>query len=367
MKLAIVGSHPGTRSDAPWHDEEYQIWVFNEAANQDWVKRCDAVFQMHKPEVYRAPGNRSDPQHWEWLQKDHDFVIWMQEKDDEVPASRRYPREKITAELLGGNDFFLSSIDYGLAFALYLDYDQIDLYGVEMASNTEYHYQREGLRVWLSVAHALGVEVNINGELALYNVPVYGYDGKISHPVARYDESIAESRKKYDLLGLERSKRNQALSNKRIDKLLVAVGRLIDYKIDIGYQLGLITEHARYKDKLLDKLNANCAAFIDRQEYEGAAGAIKDSIPQHQEMLFRKLGVIDYMAKVYADTNDPSALDNIRALARNAAETAEMLGNARGIYDTNHILASELDLAIRAAGGDKAVQAVTESNTWPEQ
>ena len=85
--LAIVGSHPATRDNAPWDNHSIDIWVFNEAAREAWVKRWDAVFQLHKPTIYRNPNNRTDPKHWEWLQQVHGKPIYMQAHDPMVPDS----------------------------------------------------------------------------------------------------------------------------------------------------------------------------------------------------------------------------------------------------------------------------------------
>jgi hypothetical protein len=310
---------------------------------------------MHKPEVYRAPGNRSDPHHWEWLQEEHDHIIYMQDVDPLVPSSRRYPIEAIRDGYLSGNSFFLSSIDYALALGIYQEYDEIHIYGIEMSSNTEYHYQRDGLRVWFAVAYTLGIDVYIHSQLNVFDTPDYGYGGQVTVPMERHDEAEADHRARWDTMQLERPDKLNALDTNNIHKLGRATSALVDFSAEAGKEKGLLDEHARYKAKLIDKINQECAPFIDRQEYEGAAGRIKDEIPKLQEMMFRQLGVIDYMAKVYNETGDKSALENIRMLARQAAELAFKMGHARGVYEVNHQLAGELDLAIRASGGQKAV------------
>ena len=91
--VAIVGTHPDTRDNAPFDDPSVDIWVFNEAASkrvkddQPWAWRVDAVFQMHLPVIYKSKYNRSDPYYWQWLQEDHPFPIYMHDVDPEVPAA----------------------------------------------------------------------------------------------------------------------------------------------------------------------------------------------------------------------------------------------------------------------------------------
>lgn len=96
-KLAIVGSHPATRENAPYDDDEFEIWLFNEAPQKPEVyRRWDQSFQMHKPEVYATHDNWVNKEHWNWLQQDHgDKTIWMMERDERVPNSKRYPLEDV--------------------------------------------------------------------------------------------------------------------------------------------------------------------------------------------------------------------------------------------------------------------------------
>ena len=96
-KLAIVGSHPDTRELAPYQDDSYEVWLFNEAPQKPEVyPRWDKSFQMHKPEVYASEHNWVNQDHWNWLQQDHgDKTIWMIERDERVPNSQRYPIEEV--------------------------------------------------------------------------------------------------------------------------------------------------------------------------------------------------------------------------------------------------------------------------------
>jgi len=85
VKIAIVGTHPATRENAPWGDSDYLIWLFNETPASPWVKRWDASFQLHAPEVYTSTNNFVDPSHWAWLQQPHPGrVIYMQQRDERV-------------------------------------------------------------------------------------------------------------------------------------------------------------------------------------------------------------------------------------------------------------------------------------------
>ena len=189
--VAIVGMAESTRHLAPWDNKDVEIWCMNESYvvpgedGKAWLKRWDRWFQMHKPFDYRRPNNHNDPKHWAWLQEPHDFPIYMQDEDPLVPGSTKYPKDEIVAKFLGryektGTDgkpieYFSSSFVYMLALALYEGFERIELYGIELGSETEYAAQRPNGEFWLGIAgqHATVVLPNTTALLAGVR---YGYD-----------------------------------------------------------------------------------------------------------------------------------------------------------------------------------------------
>ena len=138
-KLAIVGSGPETRDLAPFDDNDYEIWIFNEAATSPWCKRWDAVFQMHEPELYKGH-NTKDPNHWGWLQQSHGKPIYMQEVDPLVPDSVNYPLEATLG--LAGSRYLTGTPAMAVALGLQKGFEEIHVWGVEL-SFSEYQYQAE--------------------------------------------------------------------------------------------------------------------------------------------------------------------------------------------------------------------------------
>ena len=196
-RVCVLGMAESSRHLAPFDDLSIPIWVINESYRhaggdgKPWLKRWDRLFQMHKTFDYRRPNNQNDPKHWEWLREqpgpgEAGFKpIYMQEVDPEVPASVKYPKDEIVARFLpdyrrivdGGEEqieYFGSSVEYMLALALYEDYDEIQIWGVEMASNTEYRDQRASGSFWLGVAgqHA---KLVLPANCSLLKGPLYGY------------------------------------------------------------------------------------------------------------------------------------------------------------------------------------------------
>jgi len=79
-----------------------------------------------------------------------------------------------------GTDYFSNTVDYAIALALFRGYDDIDLYGVNMAHQTEYIYQKAGVEYWVGRAHGMGCTVTVHGNLSTILKTqdgfLYGYD-----------------------------------------------------------------------------------------------------------------------------------------------------------------------------------------------
>ena len=188
--VAIVGFAPSSRHLAPYDDPDVEIWGVNEAYAHNFMVdsngnfRADRWFQLHKPWSYKRDNNRNDPDHWKWLQQEHPFPIYMQEKDPLVPSSVKYPLEEIVEKYLTGKvwrgeevcRYFTSSFAYMCALALYLGFERIEVYGFEMATMTEYTYQKGSTEFWLGLAAGLGVEVQLVENCQLLKGAMYGYE-----------------------------------------------------------------------------------------------------------------------------------------------------------------------------------------------
>jgi len=279
--LAIVGSHPVTRNLVPWHKSYMDFWVFNESAGNPngWVKKCDGVLQLHHPAIWKNPRNHNDPKHFEWLQKDHPFPIYMQEKYPEVPSSVRYPLDEIIHELLPnfrrkprkkkGNkeeviQYFTSSVAYAIALAIYQGYERIEVYGIEMMTDTEYVMQRDGVALWAGVALGRGIEFIVPDISTMFNSLLYGYGGDI---VINRQEFESSTQKLSDIIEERKNKMNQATgkthaalealqkadnqddANKRAELFLKAVQDQMNAVLEFGVISGALQENQRYLEK----------------------------------------------------------------------------------------------------------------------
>lgn len=179
-KLCIIGSAP-SKADAPYADKDFDIWAISGAVFSDsldgirkpdtednsWnsVSRVDVIFEMHKRPLFIPKLER--------LAACNRPVI-MQRTERDIPTSQIYPADEIAEKI--GEDFS-SSIAYMLAYALYLGYSEIRLYGIVLMHDTEYVRQRPGVKYYLGIARALGVKVWAPDNVQL-TIPGwrYGYD-----------------------------------------------------------------------------------------------------------------------------------------------------------------------------------------------
>jgi len=190
--VAIVGSHPKTRTKFDFSRTDADVWVFNEALGserEEWCPRADGVFQMHQPVIWRSTQNRNDPKHYEWLQNNHDTDVFMVDEFDDVPRSVRYPLVEIFTKFPTAKHYMTSSVAYALALAVYEGYKRIELYGVEMETNTEYGHQRVGVAYWIGFADGQGIDTEFYSD-KFFNAPLYGYEGNATIPIEFYEERI---------------------------------------------------------------------------------------------------------------------------------------------------------------------------------
>ena len=111
--------------------------------------------------------------------------IYMQKHYPEIPASVRYPKERIQAEW--PNLPFGSQTAWMIALALAEGATHIGLYGIHYQHESEYWDQRANAELWIGIALGRGVQVLIpeGAPIAREPVDLYGYE---SHTPEKYAE-----------------------------------------------------------------------------------------------------------------------------------------------------------------------------------
>lgn len=178
-KIAIVGFASSYR-EAPYNDPSVEIWGMNELWK--YLPRWDRWFELHPREVFALEGDRNQVAHEAWLQQQPaEKPIYMIERHADIPGSVEYPLDAMAARFFPGTarPYFTSSIAFMLALAIAEGATWIGLYGIDLASDTEYASQRAAAEYFIGIARGMGIVVVIAAGSALLKAPsVYGYDQK---------------------------------------------------------------------------------------------------------------------------------------------------------------------------------------------
>ncbi len=81
---------------------------------------------------------------------------------EEIPTSEAFPLEECVKEF--GMPYFTNTISYMIAYAMLKGAKEIELFGVNQASSSEYFYEKAGVEYWLGIANGRGLKITINGD-----------------------------------------------------------------------------------------------------------------------------------------------------------------------------------------------------------
>ncbi len=138
--------------------KEGEIWGVNDLVRTRDVTR---VFHIHSDWLIDTPYNKKIIERINALK----IPLMGMKKYPEVPTSVIYPIKEVTRRF--GADYFTNSIDYMLAYALYVGMKEIRVYGVNMEQDTEYLWQKPGVEFWVGYAKGMGVKVELFGKHCL--------------------------------------------------------------------------------------------------------------------------------------------------------------------------------------------------------
>lgn len=368
--LVIVGSHPRTRKDFNFNRVDCDVWVFNEAISNHTLPRADAVFQMHAEAIWKNPANRNDPHHYEWLKSQNDTWVYMQNVYPDVPKSVRYPLAEIAAQF--GVSYFTSSLSYALALAAYQGYKRVEIYGVEMETNTEYQYQRDGVTLWIGVLLGLGVQVD--SHFNMFDQPLYGYQGEVAIPYQTFVDRISELTPQIEPLEAE-YKASSIMLQRMIEDLISngndkEINEAVTKQIELSKRLGLLDgakfENEKYKTKA-DKMREISGEYIfSRQEFESGASNLQGNALDEQTQVNFLSGQADliYKSLMNSAKNSPKREKLLTAYKQTLAAYLQAHNKAMiysGASQENYRYMAQLDKTIRAAGGAKSEAVLLEA------
>lgn len=265
--VAILGFSPLTLPYMKGRKVD-EYWTMNHAFLVTGIDHIDRLFEIHDREWYLRGEQTKSAKYKRWLKKKHPFPIYLQEKEviPEVPSGVRYPFEEVCDTLLPGlirlvgddevrMKYFTSSVAFMMALAIYEGFDQIELYGVDMDSDTEWGYQKPCGEFWMGYALGRGIKVIIPEVSQLCTAPVYGYEQVpyidkvlVNKFIIKYQERHDEEKEKLE--PIKQALNNDPENEKLVDEYLRITAWIYMYE-------GAITAMSR--------LINNVDGFVSRQ------------------------------------------------------------------------------------------------------
>lgn len=155
--VQIVGFAPSW-IETPW-DNGAHLWGMNAlhkvAGDRPWT----AWFQLHDIDKHHKDDRA---EHIAWL-RDSNLPIYMWEHhlpryQAEIPNAVPYPKDAILAHF--GN-YFTNTVSWMIALAIVGGYQDIGVFGIDMAQDSEYAHQRPSCEFFLGWAAGAGIRLAI--------------------------------------------------------------------------------------------------------------------------------------------------------------------------------------------------------------
>lgn len=171
-EVTIVGFAPSWE-ETPW-DNAGELWGMNALHKVAPDKPWNAWFQLH--DIERAHPHDKE-EHVSWLIQSGLPVFMFEEHLVKVPIPNGipFPRQEIMDFL--GTNYFTNTVSWMVGFALLQQRKKINIYGIDMAQDSEYQHQRPSCEYLIGIAKGLGVDVYIPETSDLLKTPfLYGLE-----------------------------------------------------------------------------------------------------------------------------------------------------------------------------------------------
>lgn len=168
-KVAIVGC-ADSWSLAPFDDLSVEIWTFNQLMFER-VPRFDRYFDVHIP--YKNYFKNFEK--YEQFLKSNQDKVYIMDAEPELPEANIFEWRKLLEKF--SRQYFTSSMAWLIAAAIYEEYDEISLFGIDLLLKREYEEQKPCIEYWLGIAEGKGIKVNIQESSNLLRPALlYGVD-----------------------------------------------------------------------------------------------------------------------------------------------------------------------------------------------
>lgn len=168
-RCCIVGFAPSW-NEAPYKDKDIDFFGINELyiylEGAQIHTPFAAWFEIH--DIKNSPSKQKS-KHQAFL-KSCKIPLITQQHWDEYPASISYPREYIKEYFnrdfiqgkgLAGYSDYSNQISWMIALAITLEYKEIMVYGVDMAQESEYAFQKASCHFFLGVCVGRGIKLRV--------------------------------------------------------------------------------------------------------------------------------------------------------------------------------------------------------------
>lgn len=213
-KIAIIG-FTNSKDDAPWGDPEWEIWICNDLhkiVSDKWHR----LYDLHSLKEIR-----SNKEHDAFM-RTTDKQVFVFDPQPEWPTATAFPKADING-LFG--KYFTNSISWMIAHAMLEGATDIGVWGVDLATGTEYAAQRPSCEYFLGFAAGRGINIYVPPASDLLKI-AYQYGAEDDSPVrAKWDsrekelsDRLGQMQAQHSAMGAQMNQLMGALEQVRYDK-----------------------------------------------------------------------------------------------------------------------------------------------------
>lgn len=211
-KVAIVGFAQTTRHLAPFHDPSFEIWSLNNAyiflperPHADG-RIAERWFEVHSEDLYGWELRRPGP-HVHWMSQFPGPMYLMEARAD-MPRSISFPIDEAVQWLQ--IPYLTSTPAYMLALAMMEGFKEIHIYGIDLATESEYADQRPNLEWLIGLALGRGHTIQLPPGTHLLTGDLYGRGkhrpGGEKHTREAYEQRIGALQRRLSEVQIERKR-----------------------------------------------------------------------------------------------------------------------------------------------------------------
>jgi hypothetical protein len=231
-----------------------------------------------------------------------------------------------------------------------MGYKHIALYGNELSSNTEYHYQAPNYTYWIGFADGRpDVSLDLECWEIEFEQPIYGFEGELQIPQDHFEGIVKSYESHLRSKENSRDKLQNKLDNAMLDNKFERVGELSlnleSVNTNMGEVAGALQEARQYAEKIDP---------ISRQEFERRSAQAQLDGEMSQKDMYHVGGICEYTWNIWKDTGRIDALNQLRGFLKTRDKHAFEMGRHLGIFRENLQYQKEYDERVQAAGGLRA-------------